>query len=215
MKILAWALYATLIIVVVSRNVFEAFVADSFGLRMVLSAINVSALLVALFGYVYQQAILKRALWVALFWLNIGISAFQVSILLVLAIGSQWSILPHFIDWVGCLPLLYALYCYGSIDNPIWGQAHLDEDATQLEQLLRQYASLESTSTAKQPEGTLVTRTRLCSENNHYSVRIEKAIGNEAETTRHQMSTLYEVAKFLRAHTDVRVGDFNQQRDLS
>lgn len=209
MRILGWTLYSILIIVIVSSNLYQAVADDQLGMRMIVSAINIGALLVGLFGYVYAQVIYKRLFWAALFWVNVGVSAFQFAILMVLAIGSPLAVLPHAVDLAAFLPLLYVVYRYSSADNPIWGLSLHDDEVVALQQLLGRQDRVQTTSIVKQPEGTLTTRTSLYQEDDHYVVLIEKEIGGETETFRHPMPTLSEVASFLKEQTYVRVGDFH------
>lgn len=207
-RIILWMLYSVAVLFLLSRNVFDAVLAESVSALMILGAINISLNLIAVFGYVYAKPILNRSFWAGLFWVNAALRIFQVAVFSVLLLQMPLSWLFAMIDMVIFLPLLWVLYRYGSIENPIWGAASQSFYESQLEQMMAEKGRLESTTVSQLPDGPLTTYTTIEKQGDGYRVRIEKTSVDGSEITNNDLPDLSSVANFLRYNTHSRVGDF-------
>lgn len=208
MKVIFWWLYATLVIFLASFNLHQTISSGEFLVGNAISTVITLLCLIGVYGFVYQKPIYKRILWVVLFWLTAISQAWTVAISAVIAFNAPVYLLSSLLELALTLPLLYALFRYGSVNNPIWGIESQTNFVTQLEQLLAESDDIKAVIYTDQPEGQLKTTTRISKADDGYLIHIEKACAGETETFSNSLPNLTSLANFLRFNTLVRPGDF-------
>jgi len=210
-KVIFWWLYATLVIFLASFNLHQTISRDEFWVRNAISTIITLLCLIGVYGFVYQKPIYKRLFWLFLFWLTAISQAWTLAISAVFAFNVPAYLLNSLLELALTLPLLYALYRYGSDSNPIWGIETQNDFVASLEQLLAKSDDIKAVIYTDQPEGKLTTTTRISKADNGYLIHIEKECVGEKETFSNSLPNLTSLANFLRFNTLVRPQDFGRQ----
>ena len=211
MKVILWWCYATAVIFLVTFNFHQAINSGAFLIRNGISVAITLLCLVGIYGFVYQKPIYQRVLWVFLFWLMTLSQLGSIVISSVIAFNVPAYLLSSVIELLIILPLLYALYRYGSVDNPIWGIESQVNFVNSLERLLSESDDIKAVIYTDQPDGQLKTTTRISKADNGYLIQIDKECAGEKETFSNSLPNLTSLANFLRFNTLVRPGDFVRQ----
>ncbi|MFG1497172.1 hypothetical protein ABMA57_11120 [Saccharospirillum sp. HFRX-1] len=209
MKYVLWWLYSTMIIVFVTFGLFQALGLGQFALGNIFNvAINLLCL-VGVYGYVYNKPIFKRSLWILLFWFR-AISVVP-SVLLLAIYPNEVAMrsVDLLINVILIVPLLYALYRYGSINNPLWGVESQENFVAVLQQSLSSTDEIETLILSDQPEGKVKTTVRISKSDGGLLVRIEKEAAGKTEAFSNEVADIPQLARFLRHNTLVRAADFS------
>ncbi|PTY37085.1 hypothetical protein BGP77_07335 [Saccharospirillum sp. MSK14-1] len=209
MKLALWWFYSTLLIVFITFGLFQALTIGQLTLGVLLNVALNLLCLVGVYGYVYEKPIFKRTLWIFLFWFRVISVVLSVLLLAVYPINVAQRSAEMLFNVVLIVPLLYALFRYGSINNPIWGVESQENFVAVLKRKLGSADDIETVMISNEPDGQLKTTLRISKSDSGYLIRIEKEVAGKTEAFSSELANIHQLARFLQHNTLARAADFS------
>lgn len=203
MKSFLWISYGVILAIIELLMLSPILNASGPGIIVILFMFLFNVVgLIALYGFVSNKPFWKPAGWRLLFW----ISAIWVGVKLILLIISPS--VTSVINALYVIPLLYVLFKYSAVTNPVWNTIRFDCIATFLTKYFTKKEKLKTTVVSQTPSGKLITSVAIEKIENEFLVNIQKDINTEEQSFIDRFDNVVDAANFLVSNTTVRASDF-------